>query len=192
VISDNFLLTTTEKIGIEYINQGKHNLIGLFDAILPSSLNIPFHITIISEDKDRSEEWRNRLAEELRDEIGDLRDYEINVEVVFIKSEHLHERILLMNYINSSCEHGFCAFKAVDGKTVTMVNKLQINSYFSSINNTQGESEFEIASKDLQIIKDVCNELAAHIHGGDQIYRGSILGGCNPDKSLKNRLINDV
>jgi len=38
----------------------------------------------------------------------------------------------------------------------------------------------------------VCNELAAHIDGGNPVYRGAILGGCNPNKSLRNRLINDV
>jgi hypothetical protein len=75
-----------------------------------------------------------------------------------------------MNYINSSCEHGFCVFKSRDGKTVHMVNKLQINSYFSSIDNNQGESEYEVASKDLKLIKNECTSLAAHINSGVPVF----------------------
>ena len=86
----------------------------------------------------------------------------------------------------------FYLFKAKDGRTVHVVNKLQINSYFSALNNSQGESEYQVANKDLSLLKKVCNELAAHIDAGNPVYRGAILGGCNQNKSLKNRLINDV
>lgn len=192
VISDNYLLQSTERIGGNYVASGKSNLLWMLDAILPVTLSIPYHVTIISEDNNQNEAWRNRVAGQLNTEINNLRGYEINVEVVFIKSEMLHERLLLMNYVNSSCEHGFYVFKAKDGKTVHVVNKLQINSYFSALNNSQGESEYQIANKDLSLLKNVCNELAAHIHGGAPVYRGAILGGCNANKSLKNRLINDV
>ncbi len=192
VISDNYLLQSTERVGGNYVASGKSNLLWMLDGILPVTLSIPYHVTIISEDNNQNEAWRNRVAGQLNTEINNLRDYEINVEVVFIKSEMLHERLLLMNYVNSSCEHGFYVFKAKDGKTVHVVNKLQINSYFSALNNSQGESEYQIANKDLSLLKNVCNELAAHIHGGTPVYRGAILGGCNANKSLKNRLINDV
>jgi hypothetical protein len=192
VISDNYLLQSTERVGGNYVASGKSNLLWMLDAILPVTLSIPYHVTIISEDNNKNEAWRNRFAGQLNTEINNLRDYEINVEVVFIKSEMLHERLLLMNYVNSSCEHGFYVFKAKNGKTVHVVNKLQINSYFSALNNSQGESEYQIANKDLSLLKNVCNELAAHIYGGTPVYRGAILGGCNANKSLKNRLINDV
>lgn len=192
VISDNYLLPTTERMGNIYVNLGKQNLVWLLDVILPTQLAISYHVTIISEDNNQAEVWRNKLAGELKTEINQLRDYEINVEVVFIKSEHFHERLLLLNYVNASCEHGFCVFKARNGKTVTMVNKLQIHSYFSSLSNMQGESEYETSRKDLSLIKNVCNDLAAHIQAGIPVYRGAILGDSNPNKTLKNRLINDV
>ncbi|MCF8324778.1 MAG: hypothetical protein K9I84_07450 [Leadbetterella sp.] len=192
VISDNYLLQSTERVGANYVASGKSNILWMLDAILPVSLSIPYHVTIISEDNNQNEAWRNRVAGQLNAEINNLRNYDINVEVVFIKSEMLHERLLLMNYVNSSCEHGFYLFKAKDGRTVHVVNKLQINSYFSALNNSQGESEYQIANKDLSLLKKVCNELAAHIDAGNPVYRGAILGGCNPNKSLKNRLINDV
>jgi hypothetical protein len=192
VISDNYLLQSTEKVGANYVASGKSNILWMLDAILPLKLSIPYHVTIISEDNNQNEVWRNRIAGELNTEINNLRSYDINVEIVFIKSELLHERILLMNYVNSSCEHGFYVFKARDGKTVHVVNKIQINSYFSSLNNSQGESEYQVANKDLTLLKKVCNDLATQIHSGTPVYRGAILGGCNPNKSLKNRLINDV
>jgi hypothetical protein len=192
VISDNYLLPSSERVGTAYISSGKKNLVWLLDVILPPKLSVTYHITIVSEDDNRDGAWRSRIAGELNTEIKNLRDYDINVEVVFIKAEQFHERILMMNYLNSSCEHGFCVFKAKDGKTVHVVNKLQVNSYFSTLNNNQGDSEFDTASKDLTLIKEVCNNLASHIHGGNPSYRGAILGGCNPNKSLRNRLINDV
>lgn len=192
VISDNFLLQSTERIGANYIASGKINILGLLEVLLPDNLTITYHVTIISEDNNQNEAWRNKMAGDLSTEIKRLRNYDINVEVVFIKSEHLHERILLMNYVNSSCEHGFYVFKARDNKTVHVVNKIQIDSYFSSISNSQGESEYQTANKDLLLLKTVCNELASQLHAGSVVYRGSILGGCNANKSLKNRLINDV
>jgi hypothetical protein len=192
VISDNYLLQSTERVGANYVASGKSNILWMLDAILPLKLSIPYHVTIISEDNNQNEVWRNRIAGELNTEINNLRSYDINVEIVFIKSELLHERILLMNYVNSSCEHGFYVFKARDGKTVHVVNKIQINSYFSSLNNSQGESEYQVANKDLTLLKKVCNDLATQIHSGTPVYLGAILGACNPNKSLKNRLINDV
>lgn len=192
IISDNYLLQSTERVGAKYIASGKRNILWMLDTLLPPVLSIPYHVTIISEDNNQNEGWRNRLAGELNTEINNLRNYEINVEIVFIKSELLHERILLMNYVNSSCEHGFYVFKAKDGKTVHVVNKIQINSYFSSLNNSQGESEYQLANKDLSLLKKVCNDLAEHIHAGTSVYRGAILGGCNTNKSLKNRLLNNV
>lgn len=192
VISDNYLLQSTERMGDNYELSGKANVLWMLDALLPAALSVPYHVTIISGDNNQPEGWRNKLAGDLNTEINNLRGYDINVEIVFIKSELLHERVLLMNYVNSSCEHGFYVFRASDGKTVHVVNKIQINSYFSSLNNNQGETEFTLASKDLRLIKEICNNLADHIQAGADVYRGAILGGCNPNKSLKNRLINDV
>lgn len=192
VISDNYLLQSTERVGKTYDASGVKNILWLLDVLLPTKLSIPYHVTILSEDNDQPEAWRNKIGGDLNSAINSLRDYEINVEIVFVKSELLHERVLMMNYINASCEHGFYVFKAKDGKTVHVVNKLQINSYFSILNNSQGETEYHIATKDLWVIKDICNNLASHIHAKSKVYRGAILGGCNPNKSIKNRLINDV
>lgn len=123
VISDNYLLQSTERVGANYVPSGKSNVLWMLDVILPVTLSIPYHVTIISEDNNQNEMWRNKVAGQLNTEINNLRDYEINVEIVFIKSEMLHERLLLLNYVNSSCEHGFYVFKAKDGKTVHVVNK---------------------------------------------------------------------
>ncbi|MBL0049710.1 MAG: hypothetical protein IPP32_16630 [Bacteroidetes bacterium] len=192
VLSDNYLLPSTERVNGANVDSGKRNVFWLLDVVLPASLSIPYHITIISEDLNKTEVWRKRIAEELNTEIKKLRNYEINVEVVFVKDELLHDRLLLMNYVNSSCEHGFYLFKARDGKTVHIVNKIQINSYFSTLDNSQGETEYELAIKDLGIFKKVCSDLATHINANTAVYRGAILGDCNADKTLKNRLFNDV
>ncbi|MBK8700568.1 MAG: hypothetical protein IPN29_13975 [Saprospiraceae bacterium] len=97
-----------------------------------------------------------------------------------------------MNYINASCDRGFSVFKVRDGKTVKGVNDVRFNQFFCALHNHTGDTEFISATKALQTIKKETNDLAAHIVSRVNAYRGAILGSCNANKTLKNRLINDV
>lgn len=192
VIADSYLLPSIERVGQKYISSGKQNIIWLLDAILPPTLKVDYHITILSEDNDQSEAWRMQMAGNLKTEINNLRPYNINVEVVFIKSEHFHKRRLLMNYLNGFCDRGFYVFKVKDGKSVHVTNELRLNAFFSSLNNHSGDTEFEVSTKALHLIKTEGERLANHIRSGANIYQGAIMGDCKTSKSLKNRLINDV
>ena len=192
VIADSYLVTSTERVGQDVILSGKQNIIWLLDAILPLSLKVDYHVTILSEDNDRPVEWRTQMAGNLKTEINNLRPYPINVEVVFIKSEHFHKRRLLMNYLNGFCDRGFYVFKVRDGKSVHVTNELRLNAFFSTLKNHSGDTEFEVSTKALRLIKTESERLANHIRSGANLYQGAIMGDCKPNKSLKNRLINDV
>lgn len=192
VIYDNYLFKDTENIANNPVSVGKENIKWLLDKLLPPALNVEYHVTLISDNYDRLEQWRAQLAGNLNTEINNLRPYDINVEVVFMKPESLHKRRLIMNYVNASCDRGFCVFKVRDGKTVKGVNDVRFNRIFCTLQNHKGDTEYASATKALQIIKKETNGLAAHIVSGVDAYRGAILGGCNADKTLKNRIINDV
>jgi hypothetical protein len=192
VIYDNYLFKDTETIANNSVSVGKENIKWLLDKLLPPALSVEYHVTLISDNYDRLEQWRAQLAGNLNTEINNLRTYDINVEVVFMKPESLHKRRLIMNYVNASCDRGFCVFKVRDGKTVKGVNDIRFNRIFCTLHNHAGDTEFTSATKALQIIKKESTDLAAHIVSGVDAFRGAILGGCNANKTLKNRLINDV
>lgn len=192
VILDNYIFKDTETIGEHTHTVGKSNIIQLLDNLLPEELKIEYHVTLISEDYGRFDEWKTEIVNSLTAEIKKLRSYDINVEIVFVESEHFHKRRIIMNYINASGDKGFSVFKVRDGKTVRSANDFRFNRVFSNLDNLRSDSDFESATEGLKLINDVCNNLATHLRSGADFYRGAILGDCNPDYSLKNRLINDV
>lgn len=192
VISDSFLFSDTETIGQNTFSVGKENLVKLLDKLLPGELQIEYHVTVLSEDYDRPQEWKAKIAGDLNTAIKNLRRYDINVEIIFIKSEQFHKRRLIMNYVNASCDKGFSVFRVRDAKTVKSVNDIRFNRVFSNLDNLGGDSDFDSATEGLMVIKEVSDDLAAHIRSGVDVYRGAILGGCKADQTSKNRLINDV
>lgn len=192
IISDPYILTSTETIKGKIIQSGEQNILWMLQLLLPNNLIVPYHITVISEDKDQTHDWRKKRASELELGIKNLRSYSINVEIVFVKSEDLHERIAIMNYVNIVFDHGFHVFNVDDGMTVHMANKAQINSCYSNLNNNYGDSEYNILEEDLKVFKKVCSHLSRHLNDGIKTNIGAILGDCNADFTLVNRLINDV
>jgi hypothetical protein len=97
---------------------GETNTVRLLGKILPSNLAVEYHVTLIAEDNDRDQNWRSLLTGRLATAIRNLRPYTINIEIVFVKSEHFHKRRLILNYVNASCDKGFAVFKHSDHKTV--------------------------------------------------------------------------
>jgi hypothetical protein len=192
VVLDNYLFKDSETISERTHTVGKSNIIHILDSLLPEELKIEYHVTLISEDYGRSLEWKSEIINTLTTEIKNLRAYDINVEIVFVESEHFHKRRIIMNYINASGDKGFSVFRVRDGKTVRSANDFRFNRVFSNIDNLKSDSDFKSATEGLKLIKDVCNDLATHLRSSADFYRGAIMGDCNPDYSLKNRLINDV
>lgn len=189
VITDDYLFSNDVNGQIV----GKSNVIHLVNAFLPPNLGIPYHLTILSNDARpliRSEEWCERLAVELRDAIVKLRPYTIVFEIVFTQT--LHKRKLISNYINATCDKGFAVFSIKDGKTVRSDNDFRCDKVFARVESHEGDTDYKAAESILLQLKQKCLTVSQYISNSCAGVNNRILGDCNADKSLKNRLINDV
>ncbi|MCL4283294.1 MAG: hypothetical protein KJZ58_13660 [Flavobacteriales bacterium] len=186
VIVDPYVLTSSN---------GLSNLKQLCDAVLPASLKVAYHIAVIcshvNNSSPKSETWRTQEAGKIIAAIRKLRSYDIDVEVVFEDAEDYHRRRVVFNYANLTCDKGFAVFKTADGKTVATVNDTSFKRAFHDP-TIVGDSQYTSGTTDLETVKRRTNNLAAHITSKIALDKGSICGACNPDKTLKNRLINDV
>ncbi len=186
VVIDPYLLTSAN---------GLSNLTQLCDAILPKTLQVVYQVAIVASQRANAgpmpEAWRSKEADKIIAAIKALRTFDIEVEVVFEDSEDYHRRRVVLNYGNLTCDKGFAVFKTSDGKTVASVNDAGFKRAFHDP-STVGDSQFTSATGDLETVKRRTGKLAAHIVKKTSLDIGSIMGDCNPNKTLKNRLINDV
>jgi hypothetical protein len=192
VITDDYLFSNEENGHIV----GKSNVIQLVNAFLPANLSIPYHLTILSNDNPevgkppKSKEWCERLAGELKAAIVALRPYPIVFEIVFTQT--LHKRKLILNYINATCDKGFAVFRVSDGKTVRSDNDFRCDRLFARVEPQEGDTDYMAAESILLQLKSKCQSVRQFIANSGATVNNRILGDCNADKSLKNRLINDV
>ena len=186
VLTDNFLFSNEDG------NRGTANFIHFIDSILPDSLTTDFHILLLAQEhKDKVQAWCERKAGEIKTAFGNLnKPYNIIFELVF--AETIHKRIAISNYYTLTPDKGFAIFKTNDNKTVHEDTDIQLDRIFNRLNKNEGDSEFLNADYSLHSIKKICLTVAQYISNrpNDKNYR--ILGDCNKNKSLKNRLINDV
>jgi hypothetical protein len=185
VITDPYLFTTDEQAGVS-------NLIALADTLLPADLKTEFHLLVITEEPDaKGKVWCAQKAGNIKAALGNLnRPYPINFEIVF--AETIHKRIAVSNYYTLTLDKGFAVFKSVDNKTVRDDNELQLDRVFNRIELQEGDTEYDNARLVLEQLKKKCVSVAQYIANrpNDPNYR--VMGDCKPDKSIINRLINDV
>lgn len=192
VITDKYLFSNEENGQLV----GKRNIIQLINAFLPTSLSIPYHILILASDQPderkppKSEAWCKRIAEEMKKEISALRGYDIVFEIVF--SQTIHKRKLILNYLNATSDKGFALFNANDGKTVREDNDFRCDRVFNRVDPAEGDTDYIVAESVLSQLKRKCNSIKQFIGNAGHMTNNRILGDCNPDFSIKNRLINDV
>lgn len=186
VVTDEYLFKNEENGEIV----GKPNVIQLVDALLPSALDIPFHLTIITNDHDKSSEWCESLVVDLKTAIIDLRPYEIVFELVFTNT--IHKRKIILNYVNSTSDKGFAVFRVKDGKTVRDDNDFRLDRIFNRVESQEGDTDYLVAESVLNQLKRKCLSVSQFISNAGETANNRILGDCNADKTLKNRLINDV
>lgn len=119
IIVDNYILNELE--------QAKDNLKGIFDALLPLSLNseTPFHISIftaLKQNKNVDLPSKARL-DEIMKLLGCIRP-NLNVELSIIKcpSDKFHDRTIITNNYYIGCGGGFDLFKSRKSQKTTTVN----------------------------------------------------------------------
>jgi hypothetical protein len=186
IISDNYLFKNEEnKILI-----GEQNTINLINAILPLKLNIDYHILIIAEDNRKSHVWCENLKNKISLEIKALRPFPIIIEFLF--STTIHKRVILSNYLNGACDKGFSVFSTRDNKTVRDDNDFRLDRVFSSIHSIGGDVEFTSKENALKAIHKKATDVFQWLQRSTPIENRRVLGDCNTDFSIKNRLMNDI
>lgn len=186
VITDDWLFKNEERQNIV----GEGNIVPLLDAILPASLNTEYHILIISDDQGRSHKRCETLAGEIKAKIIALRDYTIVFELVFAETQH--KRKAIMNYLSVTCDKGFAMFRLNDLFTVRDDNDFRYEKSFHRTEKNEGDTVFYSDTLILKRIKDKCSTVKEYSAKRNQDSNHRIMGDCNDDWSLKNRLINDV
>lgn len=186
VITDDWLFKNEENG--EIIGVG--NVISLLNALLPHNLEVDYHILIITDDQGRPQLKCEKIVVELRNAIISLRSYPIVVEVVFTEAEHKRKAIL--NYLSITCDKGFAMFRLVDLQTVRDDNDFRYEKLFNRTEKHEGSTVLYSDSLILKRIHAKCTSVKEYIKNLHEDPNRRILGDCNADKSLKNRLISDI
>lgn len=110
VINDRYLINNTnESSAAKYGFWGLNNLLKLLDAILPSTLGIPFHLLIYCQHPKLPIVNTNEIINQFIANVKDLRGYEIVVEFVY-NNQSRHKRTFHSNYFLLNIDRGYNAF----------------------------------------------------------------------------------
>lgn len=186
IITDDWLFKNKEDSKIV----GEYNIINLIDSLLPEKLEIDYHILLITKDQGRSKEKCEQLADNIISRIKSLRKFQINVEIVF--AETIHKRKVFLNYMSITCDRGFAMFKIKDNKTVRGDNDFRYEKAFERNLADIGDSVYASDGILMKKIYDKCRSVTEYIKNKCQDPDQRILGDCNPNKLIKNRLLNNI
>jgi hypothetical protein len=186
IISDNYLFKNEE----HRIVVGEPNIVYLLDALLQKKLNIRYHILIIAEDNRKSNAWCEDLKDKISKQIKALRPYEIIIEFVF--SVTIHKRSILSNYYFGFADKGFSVFSTRDNKTIREDNDFTLDRIFNNVNSFGGDVVYTQKEDALRRIYKKFIEVFQWLQKNDPIENRRIIGDCNSDYSIKNRLLNDI
>jgi hypothetical protein len=143
VLNDRYLFKNEE----HNKNTGIENAVKLFNKILPKTLDVDFHITILTDNDKLSAHFDEQ---NLSKRIKKVRPYNIQIEfILLIKA--LHARVLLSNYIYSTFDPGLAVFSNKTSE-VRERTKYDISRTFSNIGSS-GKSKYDLLDADLNEIK---------------------------------------
>ena len=141
IITDHYIIDKKENI--------KNNLEAMLDAILPSQLDVDYHISIITLE-DYSEKKPTYFQERLAN-ITKLREYKIKVNVYLVSKDRVHDRTILSNYWIAESGHGFDYYNPQGNIKGNHNTKLSI----SSINSVNYDYYEHIRLQMKSIVKDL-------------------------------------
>lgn len=177
IITDNYLFENVQK----NVMVGFENLKMLLNAILPKQLCIDFHLFIITPTtKNCTPARADKLYDELKTYLKNIRDYNITLEFVFCNT--LHARKIISNYFVIECDKGFQLF-STDKTKVYDDNEIEATSVLHDVLNSKGDSLLKISSKDIDKIRKKTQELKEQIAAGIPDHTKKIIGDC------RNRLM---
>lgn len=188
VVSDNYLFSNKEHGSGRFF--GEDNIVKLLENILPNELAIAFHILIVCNIPDISKQECNQLIGKIKTKITSLRKYELVLEFVF--TDTLHKRKLFSNYYSITCDKGFAMFQISNDTIVRDENDFNLTTAFYDAKSNSGDTDFFASSKKLKAIKKTCQDLQVQINSGVNDHTKRIIGDCNKDKSINNRLVQSI
>lgn len=147
VIADNYIL---KKLYNE-------NLYKLLDNLLPEHLKQVLDLTLIIEKDTVDSKSLEKKHEEVKNEINKLRNYDINLTILRVSKDKLHDRNIITNYIWINSGYGFTLFK--DKITLKPTNIFVfpiINSKEQGINNPKNSYD-SLISQYKELNKDASN-----------------------------------
>lgn len=126
VIVDNYLLGEN----INRLEAGQENLVSLLDSLLPPTLDVHFHLLLVTNNSTRFLTSQNltQLAENLRRKLA--RPYRLRIGVVTREDGREHRRAIIGNYYFGASHHGFACFR---GSEAQWPNDLVVSGLFSGI-----------------------------------------------------------
>jgi hypothetical protein len=149
-------------------------------------LSIEYHITIFTEDCEKSHEWWVRKFGILVTSIKALRKFDIRIELVQTKS--IHKRAIVSNYVVGKTDRGYDVFHAKITDKIKLDNDFAHHEIFSNLDNS-GTKHYDSASITLAKLDKIGRKVCALVKANNKTD-GYKLFGCNPDKTIKNRLLN--
>lgn len=189
VLTDNYLFN---ELSVSFEDRVE-NIKGLLSAVLPYNLKVDFHILIATRHPTNCNEQKiNCAIGKIKAFLLQQRTYPIKIEYIFY--ETIHQRKIMTNYNIMVGDKGFINLKSRTSRTCEVVgdNTTSSCSVFQNIKDSTGDTEYMIATNDLKSIYKKAQEVKImHDNKVDDICK-RIIGDCNTDKSLKNRLLRSV
>lgn len=185
VITDDYLFSESQAS----LEDCVENVKGLLDAILPANLAVDFHILISCSHPNCDEQKRNQIVGNIKSYINSKRPYDVKIEFIFFHS--IHQRKIITNYNVMVGDKGFINFNNKKRKIIDD-NPTYAYTVFQNIIDSIGDTEFGMATLDLERIYNIGNEVKIMNNNGVNDYSKRIVGDCKPDKSINNRLLNTI
>lgn len=157
VVNDSHIFTNSKKQGDKIRYYGIDNLKLLGDALMPEELNVPFHITVVTQDC----KWSIGVAKEKMNELKRYyekrRPYKVELELIVgkLKNEE-HERYITSNYYKITVGKGLNHFD-LDHRTVREKNDFRLEKVFKDIEE-HGETPYESMNDTLKLMKKIAGD----------------------------------
>ena len=150
IIIDNYLWKDLEN----FHSQNLENLYSIFENLIPKTLKIPFHLSIITSNRDGV--YSPKFVEKLNKIIKNLKTT-TNIEIEISFSTHtdsvkddIHERVILTNYHYIYSDKGFNVFK---DKNIILPTKGDRNWVYKDVENYYGQIRKHQHFQNIQSVK---------------------------------------
>lgn len=192
VITEEHLFHNEETVRGQRTNLGVYNLIGFLNLVLPDNLGIDFHLTVVTEMKNRNipEIEAFDYYDQINQALGSLRPYNINFELVFT-IETVHNRSAYSNYQVFTLDKGYKVFSVRDRSKVYEKNKLTLSQIFLTCKPEDGDTHFQEIVDDIPAIKKGIRNCTEYVRVKGNTFPNFKCFGFPSTLLSQNRLLNN-